>query len=175
MSARPRVPAGLLAAVVVCLAAFSITCGSSAPAPTQPEPPPPAPTPTPAAVSTPRITGCGVGKGPGAGQSCPRTSASFLGAVDEAINAVGRKQPGLFDFNDIHGREGWYVRDIDAYYVAVVRELEEMGYCAMVDRGNEIAVKKTNDLSDQYHIMISSRHVRRDDASYRATCAPAWF
>ena len=65
--------------------------------------------------------------------------------------------------------------DIDAYYVAVVKELEEMGYCAMVDRGNEIAVKKTNDLSDQYHIMISDRHVRRDDASYRATCAPAWF
>jgi len=30
-------------------------------------------------------------------------------------------------------------------------------------------------LNDQYHIMISDGHIRRGDASYRATCYPAWF
>jgi hypothetical protein len=179
MSACLRVSAALTAAsFAVALAVSSVGCGGGA-APTQPEAPPAntagTPTPAPEPVATPRITGCGVGKGPGAGQNCPRTGPSFLAAVDTAINSVGKKQPGLFNFSDIRGREGWYVNDIDAYYVAVVKELEEMGYCALVDRGNEIAVKKTNDLSDQYHIMISDRHVRRDDASYRATCTPAWF
>ena len=179
MFARSRVSAALSAgALLVSLAGFSVSCSSGS-APTQPDAPPAntagTPTPAPEPTATPRITGCGVGRGPGAGQNCPRTSPSFLAAVDAAINSVGRKQPALFNFSDVRGRDGWYVNDIDAYYIAVVKELEEMGYCAMVDRGNEIAVKKTNDLSDQYHIMISDRHVRRDDASYRATCTPAWF
>jgi len=46
---------------------------------------------------------------------------------------------------------------------------------ATVDGGGEIAVKKTNEFNDQYHIMISDGHIRRGDASYRATCYPAWF
>ena len=178
MSARSRLlPALSGASFALLLAVSSIGCTSSAP--TQPDAPPAAaagtPTPAPEPTATPRITGCGVGRGPGAGQNCPRTSASFLDAVDAAINSVGKKQPSLFNFYDQRGRDGWYVNDIDAYYIAVVKELEEMGYCAMVDHGNEIAVKKNNDLSDQYHIMISDRHVRRGDASYRATCTPAWF
>ncbi len=172
MAALSRVALALFVPAVLVL---SSSCGTT-PAPTEPETPAvTVDTPVPVPTAPPRVTGCGVGRGPGNGRSCPRTSPNFLAAVDQALDAVGRKQPGLFDFNDIRGREGWYVKDIDGFYRAVVRELEEMGYCALVDGGNEIAVKKTNELSEQFHIMLSSRHVRRDDVSYRATCEPAWF
>jgi hypothetical protein len=116
-----------------------------------------------------------VGKGPGAGDDCPRTSPSFLGDVDAAINRVVAKHPGLFNLDDIRGRDGFYVNEVDEYYRQVVAELGAAGICARVDGGGEIAVKSDNASNDQYHIMISDRHIRRGDASYRATCYPAWF
>jgi hypothetical protein len=36
-------------------------------------------------------------------------------------------------------------------------------------------VKIDNSLNDQFHIMLSSGHIRRGEASYRSTCRPAWF
>ena len=53
-------------------------------------------------------------------------------------------------------------------------ELREAGFCAVKDH-NEIGVKVDNSLNDQFHIMLSSGHVRRGEASYRSTCRPAWF
>jgi hypothetical protein len=41
--------------------------------------------------------------------------------------------------------------------------------------GEELAVKKTNDFSDQYDILTFENFIRRDHGSYRATCTPAWF
>jgi hypothetical protein len=37
----------------------------------------------------------------------------------------------------------------------VVLQLQAQGLCSTVDGGGEIAVKKTSDFNDQYHIMIS--------------------
>ena len=49
-----------------------------------------------------------------------------------------------------------------------------MGYCAFYD-GEELAIKNTNDFSEQYDISTSQGYVRQGDGSYRATCWPAWF
>ena len=164
------------AAFVVPL--FLVACGGSNPV----TPPPPSPTPTAPPVTAPPVTqppnpltACGVGKGPGSGDDCPRTSPSFLSEVDAAINRTVAKHPEFFDLNDQRGREGYLVVNSDDYYRHVVAELGAVGLCARIDGGQEIAVKSDNNSNDQYHIMLSSRHIRRGDSSYRATCYPAWF
>jgi hypothetical protein len=153
-------------------------CGGSSPV----TPPPPSPVPTAPPVTAPPVTtppnpltACGVGKGPGDGGNCPRTSPSFLNEVDAAINRVVARHPEWFNLDDQRGREGYLVINSDDFYTHVVGELGAAGLCARVDGGQEIAVKSDNNSSDQYHIMLSSRHIRRGDASYRATCYPAWF
>ena len=95
--------------------------------------------------------------------------------MNDAINRVVAKSPQLFDLDNQRGDGGYFVKDVDKYYDQVVQELGNDGLCAVVDGGDEIAVKSQNRFSDQYHIMISSGHVRRGEASYRATCSPAWF
>jgi hypothetical protein len=137
----------------------------------------PTPTPTPEPTATPRISACGVGPGTGDGReaNCPRQQSNFLFQVNSAIDDVVRKHPRLFNLDDIRGAGGYLVLDVAEYYRQVVLEVQAQGLCATVDGGDEIAVKKTNDFNDQYHIMISDRHIRRGEASYRATCYPAWF
>ena len=167
---------------VLALALLAVSCGKGTPAE-----PTPSPTPTPAAVATPtpvpsptpvnaRIA-CGVGKGNGSGleESCPRKEESFLTQVNIAIDRVAQKHPNYFDFDNQRGDGGFYVKNVNGYYGEVVQELGNMGLCAVVDGGGEIAVKSNNGSNDQYHIMISSGHVRRGPTSYRATCSPAWF
>jgi hypothetical protein len=167
---------------VFALALLAASCGKGTPAE-----PTPSPTPTPAAAATPtpvpsptpvnaRIA-CGVGKGDGSGleESCPRKEESFLSQVNIAIDRVAQKHANYFDFDNQRGDGGFFVKNVNGYYAEVVQELGNMGLCAVVDGGGEIAVKTNNKWNDQYHILISSGHVRRGPTSYRATCSPAWF
>src|SRR6187551_1916318 len=163
MSFRPHV----FAAAVVLAA-----CGSHTPAdPGQAPTPAPVPTPVPAPTpSTPRVA-CGVGAGTGDGleEHCPRTSPSYLSEVDAAINRV-------VDRDRRAGAGGFWVQDIDGFFEEVVKEIAEGSQlCAVVDADLEIAVKRSNELSEQYKLMWSSGYLRRGDSSYRATCSPAWF
>ena len=167
---------------VLALALLAASCGKGTPAEPTPSPTPtpaPAPTPTPVPSPTPvnARTACGVGKGTGSGleSSCPRTEESFLAQVNIAIDRVVSKHPNYFDFDNLRGDAGYYVKNVNGYYAEVVQELGNMSYCAVVDGGGEIAVKSNNGSNDQYHIMISSGHIRRGPTSYRATCSPAWF
>jgi len=167
---------------VFALALLAASCGKGTPAE-----PTPSPTPTPAAVATPTPVpaptpvnarlACGVGKGEGSGleESCPRKEENFLSQVNTAIDRVAQKHTNYFDFDNQRGDGGFYVKNVNGYYAEVVQELGNMGLCAVVDGGGEIAVKTNNKWNDQYHIMLSSGHVRRGPTSYRATCSPAWF
>ena len=130
--------------------------------PTPPPPPPPA-----AAV------GCNAGPGT-FNDNCQRLSPAFLADVDAAINRVVARRPDLFNLDDVRGPGGYFVKNADAYYHEVLVELRQAGFCAVAD-GGEVAVKVDNTLNDQFHIMISDGHIRRGEASYRATCRPAWF
>lgn len=139
-----------------------------APAPTASSPTSPttAPTAAPTSAPAPSGGGCGLPPGPGDGNNCPRTSPVFIADVEIAIDRTIQQRPDLFDGNR--------VRDWNQYYATVVSNLRAMGYCAIFD-GEEVAVKNTNDFSEQYHVLLSSGTVRRGENIYRATCRPAWF
>ena len=156
--------------LVLCCVALA--CGEkSSSAPT---PPLTSPASTvPVAPLPPR--GCGVtGLGPGDGLNCPRELPSFLNEVDAAIEAVVRRHPEYFDLNNTSGRGEYLVLRPAPFVLEVVRELEAVGLCAGSDT-LELQVKRTNAFNDQYHIILSTGHIRRGFPSYRATCSPAAF
>jgi hypothetical protein len=153
---------------------LTLGCDDSTP-PVTPEPIiPPAAAPTPAPPPPPAATlGCNAEPGT-FNDNCSRQSPTFLAQVDAAINRVVARRPDLFNLNDARGSGGYLVVNGDAYHHEVLVELREAGLCAVKDR-NEIGVKRDNAMNDQFHIMLSSGHVRRGEASYRSTCRPAWF
>jgi hypothetical protein len=150
------------------------------PAPT-PDPAEPAPDPNPTPEATPEPGGGGSGGGGGCGlpsqspeHSCSRSSGVFYGDVEEAMTRVIEQSPGLFNMNDLNCPTCPRINDHQGYVDAVAAEMRSMGYCALYD-GEELAVKNTNDFSEQYDISTSSGYVRRGEKIYRATCWPAWF
>lgn len=162
-------------AVFVLVPFLTLGCNDRTP-PANPDPVvPPAAAETPAPPPDPPAAAVGCSAGPGTfNENCSRLSPAFLGDVDAAINRVVARRPELFNLNNVYGPGGFLVRDSDEYYREVVEELRQAGFCAVAD-GGEVAVKIDNTLNDQFHIMISSGYVRRGEASYRATCRPAWF
>ena len=155
---------------------------SPAPTPTPEAPggspfpaPAPAATPTPEPAPPPPTSGGGCGLPSQSPQySCQRTGGAFLDDVMTALKRVINKRPNLFDKNDYTCDICFRIKNHDAYTDAVVAEVEKMGYCAFYD-GEELAIKNSNDFSEQYDISTSSGYVRQGEGSYRATCWPAWF
>lgn len=105
---------------------------------------------------------------------CRYENSTFVPDVQRAIARVQREQPDLFDFTQAHDELSVLVRDVDRYHEEVVKVLRETGLCAIFD-GEEVAVKNTNDFSDQYDIITASGFVRWGDGAYAATCRPARF
>ncbi len=150
----------------------------STPAP-GPAPGEPAPEPTPTPEPTPVPGGGGGGGGCGLpsqspDHSCSRSNGVFYGDVEEAITRVIERSPGLFNMNDLNCPTCPRINDHQGYVDAVAAEMGKMGYCAYYD-GEELAIKNTNDFSEQYDISTASGFVRRGEKIYRATCWPAWF
>jgi hypothetical protein len=113
----------------------------------------------------PENNGCAL---PGSREiACGREDGSrHLGVVDAAIEKVARERPDVLDGNRI--------LDPARYVQAVIEGVKAQGHCARFD-GEELVVKKTNELSEQFDISTSSGITRRGDASYRSTCFPAAF
>lgn len=109
--------------------------------------------------------------------ACSREEVSrYLAAVETAIDTVIRTRPELFDTRDTAGSTNWpKVLDVDAFVTAMVQTLTAQGFCAFWD-GEELGVKKdTNDVSEQFDILLASDHVRRGEGAYRVSCYPAAF
>jgi hypothetical protein len=151
------------------------------PAP-EPDPSEPAPDPTPTPEPTPAPGGGGGGGGGGCGlpsqspdHKCSRQDYGvFYTDVEEAITRAIEANPKLFNMNDLNCPTCPRIKKHQDYVDAVAAEMEGMGYCAFYD-GEELAVKNTNDFSEQYDISTSNGYVRRGEKIYRATCWPAWF
>jgi hypothetical protein len=94
--------------------------------------------------------------------------------VDTAINQLVQQKPFIFDLDEDVGNGNYRVLSSGQYYLGVMANLEKMGLCAGFD-GEELQVKDSNASSDQYHILLSSGHVRRGPSTYRVTCFPAAF
>jgi hypothetical protein len=149
-----------------------VSCGGSSSPVAMEEP---EPTAAATAAPAPVVARCTLPRGPGAGVNCPRhETGDFVNAVDAAIDRVIKKHPEYFILDDDLGGKRPRIVNPDAYLRAVPEELQAAGYCAIFD-GKEIAVKNTNNYSEQYHIWYSAFYVRRSESAYRATCTPAWF
>jgi hypothetical protein len=149
-----RSPAALLLALPLLAG-----CEGQPPAPTtvvtQPTPPP-----TTAAPEPVEVYGCGLPRGTGLGRSCPKAAPQFMDAVNAAIDKTIDEHPELFA--DLLANSG-------AYMDEVVENLRRAGFCALND-GEEIALKNSNDFSEQYDVLSSGGHVLR---AYMVTCYPA--
>jgi hypothetical protein len=167
-------PAGRAYAVVfaVCVLSLAAACGGSGSPPVLPEPPPAPPAPV-LPEPAPKPVGCGLPPGEGTGQ-CPRQRPAYDHEMNHAIARVVHEHPEYFDLSQQESTWSYLVRQPNLYLAAVVKNLEDMGFCARFD-GAEIAVKKTNDFSEQYDIFTSKGFSRWGGGAYAATCRPAWF
>jgi hypothetical protein len=162
--------------VVVLVALLGWACNHSSGPTAQAETPTPA---GPAAVpttplGTPLAAGCGLGAGTGSGVGCPYNGASFVEVFDRAIEMAMQEHPTLFDLGSCHSPLSCLVPNPDLYQIELVNNLKRQGVCAIRD-GDEVAIKSSNDFSDQYQAVTSSGYSRFGIGAYRATCTPAWF
>ena len=151
--------------IASCLAAalFSGGCdlehsgGASPNGVAQPTPQPPL-----AAIPGPpaEVYGCGLPRGTGLGRSCEKESPQFMDAINEAIDKTLDEHPEFFAGGI----------NVGAYVDETVENLRRKGFCALND-GEEVAIKNSNDFSEQYDIISSGGNVLR---AYMVTCRPAW-
>ena len=86
-----------------------------------------------------------------------------------------KQKPELFDFGQTAAGTDWpVVKDMPAYHLAVVNALAPKGYCGVFD-GEEIQLKRSNELSEHYDVNYADRYVRRGAGIYRTSCYPAAF
>jgi hypothetical protein len=163
-----RVPSLAFSATVLAVA---VACGgSSSPAAAPTPPPPPATVPEP---PQPPL-GCGLPPGGGSGLDCPYQRAQYAEDVNVAIGRVVLEHPEYFDLGQRQNTWSYFVKQPDLYLMAVVKNLEQAGFCAKFD-GAEIALKRTNDFNEQYDVYTSTGFSRWGGGAYAATCHPAWF
>lgn len=162
---------GLARAFLVVSTGAASACGSSAPTPTA------APTPTPVVIATPvpsptpQAFVCHLPAMVDLHNQCPKLEPRLLSYVSNAVDAVQRKKPELFNFSDVRG-DSVKVLDRQKYQTAVVAEINAQGGICARDDNEEVALKVTNDYNEQYNIWTSAGYTRR---SYITTCFPAQF
>jgi hypothetical protein len=121
----------------------------------------------------PSPSGCSLP--PSSEAACGRTAPQFYDDVESAIEQVLREKPELFDFGQTASGTDWpAVKDMTAYHLAVVSTLATKGYCGRFD-GEEIQLKRANELSEHYDVNYADRFVRRGSGIYRTSCYPAAF
>jgi hypothetical protein len=131
------------------------------------------PTPEPSAAPA-KALGCTLPPGTGPGDSCPFDYVKFMAQVEQALDMTIVQHPEIFDLNDGGPCGNCYqILNPDAYNRYVVENLEAQGLCAIA--GEEFGVKNSNDFNEQYDLMTSSNHIRRQGGAYRGTCRPADF
>ena len=123
------------------------------------------PAPSPAGCALP----------PSSEVACDRTTPRFLDDVEVAVDQVLKQKPELFDFGQTASGTDWpIVKDMMAYHLAVVEALATKGYCGRFD-GEEIQLKRSNELSEHYDVNYADRYVRRGAGIFRTSCYPAAF
>jgi hypothetical protein len=133
----------------------------------------PAVFPQPRSAPPPSPAGCNLA--PSYEIACGDPPPQFLDDVTGAIEQLVRDRPEIFDAGTkAAGRDWPAVKDFPAYYQGVIEALSRKGYCGRFD-GEEIAVKRTNEFSEQYDINYQDRYIRLGPGIYRGACYPAAF
>jgi hypothetical protein len=154
--------------------------------PTQPTPTPspkttPAPTVAPAPIPSPTATpappsssSCSLPASNPSALSCAKTSPQLLNKLEKAITAATQARPGYFDLNDKKCDNCYRVLNESGYFAEVQRQLAALGVCSSAE-ADEIDIKASNSLSEQYDILLSSGYIRRGEGAYLYGCNPADF
>lgn len=128
------------------------------------------------------IPPCSFGHGTGDGIDCPfhgKYSPVLFNAVRDAVLATEAENPQLIS------QEGGVVRlslnnRLPFFRIVIHRLQATPGLCA-ADDGLEVAIKNTNDFSEQYKFWTTPPKgsdlgsIRLDSDMHVATCTPAWF
>jgi hypothetical protein len=156
--------------------AIPVILATPKPAPVPSPTPPATPAPTPAPTAPPPTpTGtCSLPASNPPSPICTDEGPEFLGPMEKALTAVTTGRPELFDFEDKKCDNCYYIKDVDAYLKQVIKQLNAQGVCAVWD-GEEMAVKDSNNFSEQWDILLASGHIRRGAGAYRGVCRPAIF
>jgi hypothetical protein len=177
---------GLVGALglVVLLSGLSSCGGGSSPA----GPGTPTAPPAPIATSTPTSTPTAVPTTPPAGASttcpygngtlsasCGVSASAYVSAVDNAITALTKAQPALFNMNEQAGPGQYRILQLPEYMSGVVQQLQAAGFCAEAMDLQFIQLKKGNEFSERYAIATSGGNIRRGEGAYRDSCRPAVF
>lgn len=174
-----RISVHLLAALA--LAGTLPGCGGDEPAtPVAAATPAPSPSPTPTATPSPTTLGCNLAampdcsrpEGPRGVFGCCRQDRDQLGEfVELAIRDVQMMNPSLFDGDRLR-------RPSEFHEVVslIARRLEtRFGLCARPGGPeDEVAVKRSNDFSEQYDVIIGDG-TAVNVHGYTVTCRPARF
>jgi hypothetical protein len=132
---------------------------------------------TPASIPTrqdppPTVGGCRLGGSRAI--ACGREPSSrFLDVMEATIGQLTQTRPDLVDAND--GKSGGHkVKNVNGFLQAVVDSLNSQGYCGFWD-GEEMGIKKTNDVSEHLDILTGDDYTRYGFGTYRGSCYPAYF
>src|SRR5260221_4265993 len=161
----------VLYVTLVACAVPVVAGGSNSRTPTAAATPAPVATPSPVPAATPQAFVCPLAAMKDLHNQCPKLEPQLLGYVNNAIDAVLRRNPELFDFNDARG-ESVKVLDRQKYQTAVVAAINAQGGVCAIDNNEEVAVEVINDFNEQFNIWTSAGYTRR---SYITTCFPAQF
>ena len=138
--------------------------------------PTPTPSPSPTPTPSPSLLSCNLAGQPECslrgGGGCCRTESDRLGEfVELSIRQVQAQRPELFNADEILREQ-----DEDLVVLLVARTLEQrFGVCAKAGSPveDEVAVKNSNNFSEQFDIILSNHRVNIH--GYTVTCRPARF
>jgi hypothetical protein len=170
-----------MTSVVAVLAALAVACGSDAPTdPGASVSPTPAPTPTPSptAPPTPSVKtcslpprpNCAAPEGPPGVYGCCRARSEEYGRqVSDSIFWLMENRKDLLDGNRVLNRTG-FMQALEE------RLLQVYDLCADAENPleDEIAVKGSNDFSEQYDVLLGD-FTFVNPYGYQVTCRPARF
>jgi len=106
--------------------------------------------------------------------SCGEPPSRFVDKMLATIDRVIAEKPELFDFSEL-SPQGWpRVKDMQAYYGAIVAIFVSDGFCARSD-GEEMVVKRTNEFTEHFAVKYQDKYVRKGRGIYRGACYPAAF
>lgn len=129
------------------------------------------PLPSPSPVNAVCRHGTGTLEG-----ECRRLADQVLVAdVNAAIDRLAEHHPEYFDLTNTAGPGEWRVLQPHAYLGGLVDELRTAGFCAETDQSSIVSVKDSNDLSEDYNVLLPTDHVQRGNRLYAQTCRPASF
>jgi hypothetical protein len=179
-----------VAFLLVVAAPVLIYCGGSTGNPVGVITPTPTTAPTPVPTATPFV--CPLGKSTANAETdcvlTKKADATTFNAVVLAVNNTIDENPTWFTRDEL-GR--YRLKGDNRYqmFLTVVDKLNSRGFCSFDDDhgqpgdGQEIAVKRTNDFSEQYKFWVTgcpkcgldNGIIRTDSTMHVATCRPASF